>query len=642
MKRLAMLQFTIALAAALLVSSAQAQVSPVPGTPTPGKYKNFRVAMYVLRGDVTRWANPEAQAAAYDEMTRQLKFDKVYLEFAGGHQHVNEATLDPIKKFFTDRGIIVSAAIVPNGLSYANEADRAFLKDVVEIAARHFDEVIFDDWLFTSSKTAADIAAKGSKSWTQYRTEALDEAAQNLLIKPGKAINPKFRLIIKYPNWYEHYQGLGYDVAVGPKIFDAVYTGVETRDPIASEQHLQSYESFSLVRYFENAKPGGNDGAWIDQLDLRYIDRYAEQFWDAGFAKPREFTLWHWSNAAQPINSSPRTWESAETSLNMQKVRASYQVPAGGGGAGPMTGRVAGYAVEQLDGFLGKLGNPIGIPAYRPPHAIGEEFLHDYLGMIGIPIDLHPTFPTNGNICLLTEGAKADPELVAKIKGQLAAGKNVIITAGLLRALSGKGIEDISEFEVTDQRASVTGFQGRGGREIAGSAVTSPILFRIIHFLTNQSWGQVNGFDTNSPWNAYPVVISDVYDRGTLYVLNVPDNFADLYRLPAPVLNAIRNQIMGSFPVRMTDAPAQVSLFAYDNNAFVVQSFLHSEVTVTVTVSGTFTNIIDLVSGQIVAKSTVSAPMGGRRGGRGESGVPGSRYTITIPAHSYRAFTPQN
>jgi hypothetical protein len=619
------------LAGALWVSPARAQ----------GNYKNFRVAMYVLRGDVTRWgADPGTLPAACNEMTRQIKFDKVYLEFAGGRQVVNEATLDPIKKFFTDRGILVSAAIVPNGLSYANQADRDWLKSTVEMAARHFDEVIFDDWLFTASKTAADIAAKGNKSWTQYRVDALDEAAQNLLIKPGKAVNPKFRLIIKYPNWYEHYQGLGYDVDVEPKIFDAVYTGVETRDAIASEQHLQSYESYSLVRYFENAKPGGNDGAWVDQGDTRYIDRYAEQFWDAGFAKAREFTLWHWANALQPINVGARPWETAPTSLPLQKVRDSYQ--AANGAAGAMTGRVAGYAVEQLDTFLGKLGNPIGIPAYRPPHAIGEEFLHDYLGMIGIPIDLRPTFPTNGDVCLLTEGAKNDPDLVNKIKARLGAGKNVVITSGLLRALAGKGIEDISEFEVTDQRVGVTGFQGRGGREIPGSSLDSPIIIRIIHFLTNQSWGQVNGFDSKSPWNAYPLVLSDVYDRGTLYVLVIPDNFADLYRLPAPVLGAIRHQIMGSFPYRLTDAPAQVSLFAYDNNSFVVQSFLPSEVTVTVSVTGATTTITDLVGGETISRAPTPPAGAGRRGGRGGSGAPGTSYVIPIPPHSYRAFTTQN
>jgi hypothetical protein len=613
-----------------------------------GKYKNFRVALYALRGNVTRWTNSQTLAADYDEMTRQIKFDKVYLEFAGGHQMVNEATLDPIKKFFTDRGLLVSAAIVPNGLSLTNQADRAYLKGAVEAAARHFDEVIFDDWFFMSSKTAGDIAAKGNRSWTQYRLDAWDEAAENLCIKPGKAINPQFRLIIKYPNWYEHYQGLGYDVDVEPKIFDAVYTGVETRDAIASEQHLQSYESYSLVRYFENAKPGGNDGAWIDQGDTRYIDRYAEQFWDAAFAKARELTLWHWAGALQPINVGTRPWQETETSLNLSKVVLST-LPASSRGVGAMTGRVAGYALEQLDTFLDKLGNPIGIAAYRPPHAIGEEFLYDYLGMIGIPIDLHPTFPTNGNVCLLDEGAKYDPDLVQKIKAQLSAGKNVIITSGLLRALVGKGIEDISEFEVTDQRVSVNGFQGRGGRVLAGATVNAPILFRIIHFLTNQSWGQVNGYDTNSPWNAYPIVISDVYDRGTLYVLVVPDNFADLYRLPAPVLNSIRSLLMGSFPVRLEDAPAQVSLFAYDNNSFVAQSFLDAPVTVTVSVAGTTSTITDLVSGQTLSRAPAPARGAARRGfggggggRRGGAGAPESSYAVTIPPHSYRAFTAQN
>ena len=52
------------------------------------------------------------------------------------------------------------------------------------------------------------------------------------------------------------------------------------------------------------------------------------------------------------------------------------------------------------------------------------------------------------------------------------------------------------------------------------------------------------------------------------------------------MLNAIRSQLMGSFPYRLADAPAQVSLFAYDNHTFVVQSFLDAEVTVTVSVVG--------------------------------------------------------
>ena len=72
--------------------------------------------------------------------------------------------------------------------------------------------------------------------------------------------------------------------------------------------------------------------------------------------------------------------------------------------------------------------------------------------MIGIPIDLYPYFPTNANIVLLTECAKFDPDIVAKIKAQLLAGKSVVITSGLLHALQGKGIEDIAEIQYSDHK----------------------------------------------------------------------------------------------------------------------------------------------------------------------------------------------
>ena len=645
-------------------------------------YKNFRVAIYVTRSTVAQWANPTALAQAYDAMNRQVKFDKVYLEVASSRTTEKEETFDAIKKFFTDKGVIVSSAVAfaaggqerdsaGGTLSYSQPADRAYVKQVAEMCARHFDEIILDDWFFTASKTAEEIKAKGDKTWTQYRTGILDEAAQTMLIQPAKAINPKFRLIIKYPNWYEHYQGTGYDLEVEPKIFDAIYTGVETRDPITWEQHLQQYESYSLVRYLDNVKPGGNDGAWVDQLGTNYIDRYAEQIWDLALAKPREVTLWEWPGALRGINVGNRPWQNQETSLNYQKMVAAFEatngpatappaaeVPAapggrgaGRGGGGPVNGPATGYvaytALRQMDAILGKLGKPIGVTAYRPPHAIGEEFYYDFLGMAGVPIEMSATFPPAGggaNVCLLTEAAKNDPDIVKKIKTVLGQGKNVVITSGLLRALTGKGIEEISEFEYTDMKVAATQFQARKGQVIANSTVDPPIIFPIVHFLTNQSWNQVNAYESKSPANAYPIVISDIYDKGWIYVLALPDNIADLYRLPPTVLNAIRNQILGGFPIRLTDAPAQVSLFAYDNNAFVVQSFLPTETTVTVTLAGNAGAITDLVTNQSVARAAAPAPSGrgGGPGGRGGGAPAGASFSITVPAHSYRAFAAQN
>jgi len=457
-------------------------------------------------------------------------------------------------------------------------------------------------------------------------------------------------LIIKYPNWYEHYQGLGYDLEVEPKIFDAIYTGVETRDPIFTEQHLQQYESYGIVRYLENVKPGGNDGAWVDTLQTQYLDRYPEQIVDMALAKPREITLWQWNDALRPIDVGARPWQNQPTSFDYQKILASYQAattqpssaPARNGGPinDARNGRLAGYALGQVDSFLDKLGNPIGIAAYRPPHSIGEEFYYDYFGMAGFPIDLHPTFPDDSKspVILLTEAAKNDPDIVQKIKAELGKGKNVAITSGLLRALSGKGIQDITELEYTDQKVAVSNFMGRGGVEIANAKVDPPIIFPIIHFITNQTWGQLNGFSDSAPANAYPIVISDAYDRGFLYVIAMPDNIADLYRLPTPVLDALRRLIMGNFPVRLTDAPAQVSLFAYDNNAFVVQSFLPTETTVTVAVAGSRAAMTDLLTQQLLQP----APAARNGNGRGRfRGPPATLFTITIPPHSYRAFGTQ-
>jgi hypothetical protein len=642
-----------------------------PSVSAGAKYKNFRVAIYVTRDTVNQWSNPQALQVAFDNMSRQVKFDKVYLEVASGKSFTREETIEPIKKFFLDHGIAVSGATAPNGnsggngtssaggsLSFSVQADRDYLKSVAELLARHFDEAILDDWYFTSSKTASEIAAKGDKSWTQYRLEAMDEATVNLLIKPAKAINPKMRLIIKFPNWYEHYQGLGYDLAVEPALFDGIYTGVETRDPITVpwEQHLQQYESYNILRYLENVKPGGNDGGWVDTLGTDYIDRYSEQVWDMALAKPREITLWQWNDALKPMAIGARPWESQETSFNMQKMLATYHAPegaatapaeapatrAGRGNTGPVydarNGRVAGYAMEQVDAFLDKLGKPIGIACYRPPHAVGEEFYHEFLGMAGFPIDLHSAFPadTASPVILLTESATTDPEIVKEIKGALAAGKTVVVTSGLLRALQGKGIEDISELDCTDLKFSATGFLQGNGQVIASPTVDPPILFPIIHYLTNQTWAHINAFSAAAPANAYPIVIHDAYDKGFLKVLVLPDNIADLYRLPTPVLNAIRSEIMGTFPVRLVDAPAQIALFAYDNNSFVVESYLPEETTVSVALNGNIASIIDLTSSQTIAGTVIR---GGRGGGRGGGGPNGARFAITIPPHSFRAFT---
>ena len=108
------------------------------------------------------------------------------------------------------------------------------MREIAEFTASLFDEFILDDFFFTNCKCPACIEAKGNRSWTEYRLGLMAEAAQSLVIGPAKAVNPNVRVIIKYPNWYEHFAALGFNLELQPAIFDGLYTGTETRDSVVS------------------------------------------------------------------------------------------------------------------------------------------------------------------------------------------------------------------------------------------------------------------------------------------------------------------------------------------------------------------------------------------------------------------------
>lgn len=610
-----------------------------------GNYQNFGVAVYIPVTIVKTFADPKVLQSEWDLINSQVKVDKVYIEVHRDRVLADDQLLEDVKAFFVSHGVQVAAGSAFSDLEadqfksycYTNPADRDFVKKVAERAARHFDEFILDDFFFVNTKTDSDIAAKGDRSWTDFRLALMDDAGKNLILKAAKDVNPKIKVVIKYPNWYEHFQGLGFDLDKGPKMFDGIYTGTETRDPVFTDQFLQQYESYQIIRYFENIKPGGNGGGWVDTYGSLYADRYAEQLWDTMFAKAREITLFNWRLILEAASAGTRKdWASLPTSLNYNALAAGYH-PVGEGASPTATwGTIAGSALRQADAVVGKLGNPIGIESYRPYQSTGEDFLHNYIGMIGIPIDLHPDFPTNAKVVLLTEDAKFDPDIVAKIKGQLVAGKSVVITSGLLRALQGKGIEGICETYVSENKVLArdfsTGF-GAGNRTEAGSEDRRPaILFPEVRFLTNDAWGLVSAVENG---NGYPILLMDKYSKGVLYVWTMPDDFRNLYALPPDVTSAIKDIVMSDFFVRI-DGPSQVSLFAYDNGAFVVESYLPTESQVKVTVKGEFTKLRNLVTGEVVA-SYVPEPAKGFRRRRSDT-TPKSHFMIQVLPHSFAAF----
>ena len=602
--------------------------------PAGAHHKNFKVSVYVRAYEVDKMKDTQWLESTWKTISSQLDVDKIYLETHRDMLLVDDATLEKAKKFFLAQGLEVAGGITYTinesndfeTFSYSDPEDRAWVKKVAEHTARHFDEFLLDDFFFTSSKKDVEIAAKGDRSWTEYRLERMNEAGRNLVVGPAKAVNPKVKVIIKYPNWYDHFQGLGFNLEDGPQIFDGVWTGTETRDP-AGNQHLQNYLSYNIMRYFENISGGRNGGGWVDSGGISMsMDRYAEQLFLTAIAKGRDVMLFAY-NQLLDVRLNPMyraSWQGQGTSFDYDAMTAPFK--NGKETVTPTTmARIADVVLRQADELVGKLGNPVGIPSYKVFHAPGEEFLQNYLGMIGLPMDMYSSFPDGHKTVLLTAQAAKDPDLTKKIENQLKSGGNVFITTGLLKAVPEK-IAPICELQCDDLKALVNDF-GRYGKS------ERDILIPQVRYLTNDSWEVVSaGRPLTRGVSGWPILHRATYSQGTLYVLTVPDDFGALYDYPAGVLNEIRRTMSQGLDLYL-EGPAKVSLFLYDNKTVIVENFNDEPVDIRLSGKPGLRRLTDLETGETIDAVEEQLPPFFRR--RAEPAV---KAAMTLKPHSYRAF----
>ena len=512
-----------------------------------GHYKNFKTVVYIPAG-VARALNEDRISRDYAFLEKYIGLDKVYLETHRGDIDVDRDQILFVKNFLEEKGVEGSGGITTtvndfdgaegvkrrmfDTFCYTDPAMRDRIREISEYTAGLFDEVILDDFYFTNCSCERCIKAKGDRDWVTFRRELMADVSKNLIVGPAKAVNPNVKIVIKYPNWRESYHFTGYVPEVEKDIFDATYIGTETRSPAYADQHLPEYLSYSLARYMQNAWPGRCGGGWFDPYQCWSADRYLEQAYLTAFSQVEEMMHFQWSDVVD-----------------------NYFACA------------MGFQLSRIDEMMSDAGKAVGVPVYIPFASHGENHLEMRLGMLGLPIEPVADFPAGAGKILLTESALADEDMVDKLVKYVRAGGDAVITTGFLRVAGDKlRASGLTEAYLTGRRINVTRYNVTGD-PVGYIEHRDPMLFPEIVHGNNDSWSLLNGGDGDVHAS---LLLRSSYGAGRLYVLAVPENDADLYRMPKACVDVLKRALTDDVYMSARGA----SIFTYDDGSLIVYKYV--------------------------------------------------------------------
>jgi hypothetical protein len=319
---------------------------------------------------------------------------------------------------------------------YTDQPTQAKLQSVFEYAASMFDEIMIDDFFLCDCTCANCDAARqaqrvtvGDKtypvqgdSWADYHCELMLHVSQDRVLAAAKKINPKVRLIIKYPQWYDMYQERGYDVGRETAAFDRIWVGTETRDYTNVEHwgHTVQYEGYFLMRWLGGIGGDKCGGGWYDWLGTTESN-YVEQARQTILAGAKETMLFCYGG----LNPA---------ALSVYPPSIPFPTPTGHADTLALRANLPELLATAREV---QKRTPVGIAAYKPINSNGgtEDRLFDFLGMIGLPLVPCHQFPTNAPAALFSIYAFDDPNATAEINNYIKTGRPVLLTQMLTKLL---------------------------------------------------------------------------------------------------------------------------------------------------------------------------------------------------------------
>ena len=349
---------------------------------------------------------------------RKMGISKVYLEaFRDGYQ-ADAQTLKMARDFFRQGGLRVSGCVATTQIGksstgwdvavcYTNRKNQERLESIFRFAAGIFDEIMIDDFFFTDCQCSECAAAKGPMSWPQYREKLMLQMAGDRVLGPARQVNPKVKVILKYPQWYDRFQDRGFTVDRETELFDRIWVGTELRDPSSDEWgHKQQYEGYFIYQWLTDVAGDKTGGGWFDPFGTDAAT-YLDQALVTVLAGAPEVFLFNYGSLI-----SAQYKEQTEALAARRKQ------------------------FEALSKLVGKWG---GIPAYKPVSSEpgDEQFIFDQIGMLAIPLAPTAHFPDKARAALFTIHSLKDVEFVPKLARFLNSGGTALVSEGLAHALNG-------------------------------------------------------------------------------------------------------------------------------------------------------------------------------------------------------------
>lgn len=396
----------------------------------------YRYSTLFTAQDVRHYLSSEAGVQAAIEWCKRCGITKVYLEeFRDGYK-AEKTTLLNAAAGFRAAGFEVSGCVTTTKVGkpstgwkevascYTDEGTQARLQSIFKYAASLFDEIMIDDFWFTDCTCPECDAARRAQivtigrhtypvrgdTWADYRCELMVRLSQACLLGAARQINPRVRLIIKYPQWYDNFQNRGYEVLRETADFDRIWVGTETRDYQDPRWGgTPQFEGYFIMRWLGGIGGTKTGGGWFDWLGTT-AQTYVEQARQTVLGGAPESMLFCYGGLQHDTGPEDIT-----------ALRAN--IP-----------ELLSVATEVRSRAI------VGLAAYKPANSSpGDEArVFDFLGMLGFPLVPCHAFPADAPAAFFSIHALKDEALVPKLRKFIKTGKPLLLTDGLATALTNR------------------------------------------------------------------------------------------------------------------------------------------------------------------------------------------------------------